>query len=174
MIASIVVLTAMGLALGLGLGYAAKVFHVDSDPLVDEIVDLMPGTQCGQCGFAGCKPAAEAIVSGDAEVTCCPPGGKALAETLASKLGVTVDLDGISDEVVFARINPDNCTGCTRCYKVCPTDAIIGANKQIHSVIADACTGCRRCEDACPEDCIELLPEDLNLDNWHWPKPVAA
>lgn len=174
MLAAIIVLTTMGLLLGSILGIAAKVFHVDSDPLVEEITQLMPGTQCGQCGYAGCTPAAEAIACGDASVTCCPPGGKALASALAEKLGIEVNLDGMEDTPKYAHIQADLCTGCTRCYKVCPTDAIVGANKQIHAVITKACTGCRACVAACPENCIELCPEDETLDNWNWPKPQAA
>jgi len=174
MLSAILVLAVMGLVLGFVLGLAAKVFHVESDPLVEEITAMMPGTQCGQCGFAGCTPAAEAVVSGDAPVTLCPPGGKPLASALADKLGVTVNLDDMDDEPKFAHIKAEQCTGCTRCYKVCPTDAIIGANKQIHAVIKKACTGCSSCVDACPEDCIDLRTPDTTLDNWNWPKPVAA
>ncbi|MCG8311769.1 MAG: RnfABCDGE type electron transport complex subunit B [Pseudomonadales bacterium] len=174
MLSAILVLTVMGLVLGSLLGLAAKVFHVDSDPLVEEITEMMPGTQCGQCGFAGCTPAAEAIVSGDAEVTCCPPGGKQLATTLAEKLGIEVNLDDMDDTPRYAHITADLCTGCTRCYKVCPTDAIVGANKQIHAVITQACTGCKSCKEACPEDCIQMLPENETIDSWNWPKPEAA
>lgn len=174
MISAIVVLTMMGLILGAALGFAAKLFHVEGDPLAEEISQLMPGTQCGQCGFAGCTPAAEAIASGAADVTCCPPGGKQLAETLAEKLNISIDLDAMSDIPLYAQINAAQCTGCTRCYKVCPTDAIMGANKQIHFVMSDACTGCRSCQNACPEDCIEMTPEQETLDNWYWPKPMSA
>ncbi|GAB2190297.1 RnfABCDGE type electron transport complex subunit B [Sessilibacter sp. MAH2] len=171
MIAAIGVLTVMGLSLGLGLGYAGRVFRVEGDPLVEEIVAMMPGTQCGQCGFAGCTPAAEAIASGNAPVTCCPPGGKTLAETIAQKLGIDVNLDDLSDEIFFAQINRELCTGCMRCSKVCPTDAIVGANKQIHVVFSEACTGCKACQKACPEDCIEMKPELVTIDNWQWPQP---
>lgn len=174
MIAAIFVMTLLGLLLGASLGYAAKLFHVEGNPMVEEITQLMPGTHCGQCGFAGCGAAAEAIVSGDAEVTCCPPGGKQLAETLANKLGVAVDLDDLDAEPAYASINASLCTGCTRCYKVCPTDAIVGANKQIHVVLQAACTGCKGCQKICPENCIEMKPEAETLDNWHWPKPIAA
>lgn len=174
MISAIIVLTIMGLILGGSLGFAAKLFHVEGDPLAEEITQLMPGTQCGQCGYAGCTPAAQAIAAGEAEITCCPPGGKQLAEILAEKLNLSIDLDSMSDVPVYAHINAAQCTGCTRCYKVCPTDAIMGANKQIHVVMSDACTGCSSCRKACPEECIEMLPEQQTLDSWHWPKPVSA
>lgn len=174
MVAAMLVLTFIGLLLGTALGYAAKVFHIESDPLIEEVAQMMPGTHCGQCGFAGCHPAAEAIVKGDAAITCCPPGGKQLAEALAAKLGIDINLDEMADEPLFASINAADCTGCTRCYKVCPTDAIVGANKQIHRVITAACTGCKSCFNACPESCIEMIPEGATLDNWYWPKPQAA
>ncbi|WP_317933260.1 RnfABCDGE type electron transport complex subunit B [Halioxenophilus sp. WMMB6] len=174
MIAAIVVLTAMGLLLGWGLGYASRIFHVDSDPLVEEVTAMMPGTQCGQCGYAGCTPAAEAVVHGEAPVTLCPPGGKPLAVALADKLGVEVNLDGMSDVPLYAKIDRELCTGCMRCSKVCPTDAIVGANKQIHAVIRSACTGCEACDNACPEDCIDMQPDPMTLDTWNWPKPNVA
>lgn len=174
MIAAIVVLTVMGLLFGWALGLASRIFHVDSDPLVEEITDMMPGTQCGQCGYAGCTPAAEAIAAGETEVTCCPPGGKVLAQALADKLGIEVDLDNLSDVPLYAHIDRQLCTGCMRCSKACPTDAIVGANKQIHAVITSACTGCESCKKACPEDCINMLAEVQTLDNWSWPKPQVA
>jgi len=174
MFIAVAVLTIMGLALGWGLGFAGRIFHIDNDPLVEEIVAMMPGTHCGQCGFAGCSPAAEAIAHGEAEVTCCPPGGKPLAEALAEKLGIEIDLAGISDVPLYATIDRALCTGCMRCSKVCPTDAIVGANKQIHSVISAACTGCQSCQKACPENCIDMQPEAQTLDNWNWPKPKVA
>ncbi len=174
MVAAILVLTVMGLILGTALGYAAKLFHVEGDPLVEEVAQMMPGTHCGQCGYAGCNPAAEAIVSGEAAVNCCPPGGKSLAEALAEKLGIEINLDDMADQPHYANINAELCTGCMRCSKVCPTDAIVGANKQIHVVIAAACTGCKSCHKACPENCIDMAPERETLDNWAWPKPEAA
>lgn len=175
MFTATVVLTVMGFSLGGGLAYAAKVFAVGEDnPVVDEIESLLPGSQCGQCGFPGCKPAAQAMADGSADVTSCPPGGRALAEKLADILGIDINSLGETAAPLLASIDETLCTGCTRCYKACPTDAIVGANKQIHAVIADACTGCGKCEDACPEDCIHLVPEAVNLDNWHWPKPLVA
>ena len=139
MIAAIASLTSLGLGLGVLLGMAAKKLKVDTNPLVDEISEMLPGTQCGQCGFPGCGQAAEALASGDAPVTVCPPGGRSLAEELAKKLGITIDLSNMKDEEpIFAKVREATCIGCTRCYKVCPTDAIVGAPKQIHAVIRDA------------------------------------
>ncbi len=175
MFAAIGSLTMLGLTLGTILGFAAKKLKVDSNPLVDEISEMLPGTQCGQCGFTGCGQAAEAIVDGDAPVTVCPPGGKSLAEELAQKLGISVDLSNMKDdEPIFAKVREATCIGCTRCYKVCPTDAIVGAPKQIHAVIRDACTGCKACIDVCPTECLVAIPVQQTIQTWHWPKPAMA
>jgi electron transport complex protein RnfB len=98
MIAAVLSLTLLGIALGLGLGVAAKKFAVEGNPIVDELTALMPGSNCGQCGFPGCAGAAAAIVDGTAAPTCCPPGGKALATAIAEKLGLSLDLSGMVDE----------------------------------------------------------------------------
>ncbi len=175
MFTSTIVLSLLGVGLGGLLGLAAKVFSVgEENPLVEDIEGMLPGSNCGQCGFPGCKPAAEAIVDGSADLTCCPPGGKALVSSLAEHLGMDPSTIGEPAAPSLAYIKESLCTGCTRCFKVCPTDAIVGANKQIHSVIGSACTGCGKCKDACPEDCISLEPETVDLDSWHWPKPQWA
>lgn len=172
---AIIILTLLGLALGLSLGIAAKYLKVESDPLVERVEALMPGSQCGQCGFPGCRPAAEAVVLGAAPVTLCPPGGSALVEQLAKLLGVDVDLSQTQDsEPMVARVSEDTCTGCTRCFKVCPTDAIVGAPKQIHAVVADACIGCKKCVAVCPTECLQMHPIDVTLREWRWHKPQLA
>ena len=172
MFIGLLVLTLLGLGVGCLLGYADRVLAVEENPMARVIQSLMPGTQCGQCGFAGCAPAAEAIASGEAMITCCPPGGRQLAEDLACLLEVELDASAVQQKLV-ATIVEAECTGCTRCYKVCPTDAIIGANKQMHSVFAEACTGCGNCLEACPEDCIVLAPENEGIEAWQWPRLVA-
>lgn len=175
MLMATLVLTLLGLTLGGLLGLAAKYFAVqDDNPIVGEIEQMLPGSQCGQCGFPGCTPAAEAMANGSAAVTCCPPGGRALAENLARLLDIDLSTLGESPAPQVASINEELCTGCTRCYKACPTDAIVGASKQLHVVVADACTGCNQCVDACPEDCISLSGQPLTLTSWHWSKPEAA
>jgi electron transport complex protein RnfB len=174
MLMATLALAVMGLLLGGGLGLAARKFAVsDDNPLVKEIEQLMPGSQCGQCGFPGCGPAASALVEGQASVTCCPPGGVALAEKLAELLGVTLDAGQMSAPLL-ARIDAAQCTGCTRCYRACPTDAIVGASGQIHIVLQEACTGCARCQEACPEDCVALVAQAPTLDTWRWSKPQAV
>ncbi|MCQ4346791.1 RnfABCDGE type electron transport complex subunit B [Pseudomonas stutzeri] len=174
MLTAILALALMGLLLGAGLGLAAKRFAVsDDNPLLKEIEGLLPGSQCGQCGFPGCGAAAAALVERQAQVTCCPPGGVALAEKLAALLGVTLDAGQMSAPQL-AHIDAAQCTGCTRCYRACPTDAIVGASGQLHVVLADACTGCARCQEACPEDCVALVEQAPGLDSWRWSKPQAA
>ena len=172
MIAAIFSITILGLLVGMSLGFAAKKFKVEKDELVSEIESLLPASNCGQCGFPGCGTAAEAIAKGDAPVSVCPPGGRSLAEALATKLGVDVDLSDIEDKKPsLAFVREATCVGCTRCFKACPTDAIVGAPKMIHTVIPEACTGCGACVNICPTECLTLLEIPQTLSNWRWPKP---
>lgn len=174
MLAAILSLTVLGLVLGFGLGFAAKKFAVETDARVAEIEALMPGTNCGQCGYPGCPGAAAAIAAGEATVTVCPPGGKALATALAAKLGIDADLSGVSDAgPKIATIAEEICIGCCRCIKECPTDAIVGAAKQIHAVMREACTGCGNCVDRCPTEAVKMEPVPVSLQHWVWPKPQA-
>lgn len=175
MFAAIASLTVLGAVLGLGLGVAARKFAVEGDPLADEIEALMPGSNCGQCGMAGCAAAAKAIAEGSATPTVCPPGGKGLATAIAARLGVSIDLDGVSDEgPKIAVIKEEICIGCCRCLKICPTDAMIGAPKQIHAVIREACTGCGKCVERCPTEAAIMQPIPVTLQHWVWPKPAEA
>lgn len=175
MFAAVASLTTLGLTLGTILGFAAKKWKVESDPKVDTIVDMLPGTQCGQCGFPGCGQAAEALASGEAAVTVCPPGGNSLVMELADFLGIDPSSIQLADEEpIFAKVREATCIGCTRCFKVCPTDAIVGAPKQIHAVIREACTGCKACIDVCPTECLVAVTIEDTLQTWHWPKPLAA
>ncbi|WP_295400837.1 electron transport complex subunit RsxB [uncultured Thiocystis sp.] len=174
MLAAIASLTTLSLILGWLLGVAGRYLKVEGNPLTEKVAALMPGSQCGQCGYPGCAPAAEAIASGTAPVTLCPPGGRALAEELASLLGVAVDLAGVAEKPpTIAHIHENLCVGCTKCFKRCPTDAIMGANNMIHSVFADACIGCELCFEVCPTECIEMRPMTATLQTWFWPKPLA-
>ena len=175
MLASIFFIAALGLTMGTLLGLAARIFAVEGNPLEAEIEALLPGSQCGQCGFPGCAPAAAAVARGEAPPTLCPPGGRALVESLAEKLGVSVDLSNVEEqEPRVAFIHENLCVGCTKCFKRCPTDAIIGGPKQIHAVFADACTGCEKCFAVCPTECIEMRPLKPTLQTWYWPLPADA
>ena len=174
MIAAILSVTLLGIALGFALGFAARKFAVETDARVAEIEALMPGTNCGQCVYPCCPGAAAAISAGEATVAVCPPGGKALATALAAKLGVAADLSGVSDEgPKIAVIAEEICIGCCRCIKECPTDAIVGAAKQIHAVMREACTGCGNCVDRCPTEAVKMEPVPVTLQHWVWPKPQA-
>jgi len=143
MVIPILSLTVLGAVLGLILGMAARFFKVEGNPLVEELEAILPGSQCGQCGYPGCTGAAQALADGSAPVTLCPPGGRAVVIALAARLGVEADLSGVKDAVPsIADVREELCIGCTRCYKVCPTDAILGAAKHIHAVFKEACTAC--------------------------------
>lgn len=173
MIAAIISLTLLGLGLGGLLGLAARYLRVESSPLHQELLGLLPGVNCGQCGYPGCNGAAEALAGGKAPVTLCPPGGPPLAQALAAKLGVAAG--GASEgPPLLASVDEATCIGCAHCGKRCPTDAIIGAPKQIHGVIQDACIGCGLCVEACPTECLRLRPVAATLKTWHWPKPALG
>lgn len=175
MLTSIASLALMGLCLGTLLGAAARYLAVAEDPIEGRLKDLLPGSQCGQCGYVGCAQAAAALARGEAPATLCPPGGRAVAEALAAILGVKVDLSAVADEGPrTALVAEEICIGCCRCIKACPTDAIVGAAKQIHNVIREACTGCGACVDRCPTEAMALVPVPVSLQHWVWPKPVLA
>jgi len=174
MISAVASLAALGLVLGLILGYAARRLAVEGNPLVAELEAMMPGSQCGQCGYPGCAGAAQALAEGSAPVTLCPPGGRDLVVALAAKLGVEADLSGVKESVPsIAEVKEEICIGCTRCYKVCPTDAIMGAAKQIHAVFREACTACGKCVDVCPTEALTMRPVPVTLQSWYWHKPHA-
>lgn len=174
MIAALTSLTLLGVILGLILGVAARVFRVESNHLVEELLEILPGSQCGQCGFPGCAGAAQALAEGRAQVTLCPPGGRAVVMALAAKLGTDVNLSGVQESVpMVAEVKEEICIGCTRCFKVCPTDAIMGAAQQIHSVFREACTACGKCEEVCPTESIKLQAVPVTLHGWHWHKPLT-
>lgn len=170
---AVIVLASLGCVLGLVLGWSEKVFKVEGDPRIEEIENMLPGGQCGQCGEVGCRPAAEAMVNGTLSPDMCPPGGRSLANSIANLLGVELAA-GEDDIPLFATINEDLCSGCGRCFKACPFDAIVGATKQMHTVMSSVCTGCRLCEKSCQQDCLTLQPVATDLTTWLWPKPDVA
>lgn len=168
-------LTAMGVTLGTILGAAAKFLAVEENPLEEELKALLPGSQCGQCGYVGCAQAAAALAKGEAPITLCPPGGKAVIEALAKKLGVTADLSEHEEKgPEHAFIIEDLCIGCTRCIRECTTDSILGANKLMHTIIVDSCHGCGKCVEVCPTEAIVMRPIEVTVGTWHWPKPEVA
>ncbi|MEN8168928.1 MAG: electron transport complex subunit RsxB [Pseudomonadota bacterium] len=175
MLGAILALTALAVVFGMLLGYAAVRFKVESDPILDKIDAILPQTQCGQCSFPGCRPYAEAIANGEADINRCPPGGETVILALADLLGV--DPKPLDDEVgeekpkTVAVIDEQTCIGCTLCIQACPVDAILGAAKQMHTVIEKECTGCDLCLEPCPVDCIEMVPISAEPTTWKWPLP---
>jgi len=161
---------------GLILGYAAIRFKVEGNPIVDQIDAILPQTQCGQCGFPGCRPYAEAIATGEAPINQCPPGGESTIVALADLLDVEVlELNadnGAHNEIqLVAVIDEKNCIGCTLCIQACPVDAILGSAKHMHTIIEDECTGCELCLPPCPVDCIDMVPLKQTLADWKWSPP---
>ena len=153
------------------LGFASVIFKVEGDPLAEQIDDLLPQTQCGQCGYPGCKPYAEAVANGEA-INKCAPGGEDTIKKIADLMGVEpqpLDENHASDNTPkVAFIIEEDCIGCTKCIQACPVDAIIGASKQMHTIIADECTGCDLCVEPCPVDCIKMIPIETTTNNWQW------
>ncbi len=176
MLAAAATMSALGVTLGLVLGVAARRLQVDAPPIVEEITAALPGTNCGQCGFPGCAGAAEAIAEGGAPLTLCPPGGRDVVLQLAEITGIAPPAPGDMADTTprIAFIFEDHCTGCTKCFKRCPTDAILGAAKQIHTVIPDACIGCNECVEVCPTQAILLRKKPRTLRSWYWEKPQTA
>ena len=132
------------------------------NPLVRRLDALLPQTQCTKCGYAGCRPYAEAMAAGEADINQCPPGGDETVARLAGALGREPrplnPANGVYRPPQAAVIDEATCIGCTKCIQACPVDAIGGASKLMHTVIASWCTGCELCIPPCPVDCIALLP----------------
>ncbi len=143
-------------------GWAAKHWVNRDDDVVKKIDALLPQTQCAQCGYPGCRPYAQAIARGEADINQCPPGGQAGVDALAELLGKPSlplnDEHGTPKPPMIAIIDEARCIGCTLCIQACPVDAIFGAQKQMHTIIASECTGCELCLAPCPVDCIDMIP----------------
>ena len=150
----------------------------ERDPMhriIARIDEILPQTQCQQCGYPGCLPYADAIVSGHASIDQCPPGGQVVRRSLAELLGRAetslrraVDFPTTGQVVV---IDEPACIGCTKCIGACPVDAIVGAAKQMHAVVSAECTGCELCIAPCPVDCIDIVSAADGIDQWRWRVP---
>lgn len=165
------VIAGFGLIFGLILGFAALRFKVEGDPIVEKIDHILPQSQCGQCGYPGCRPYAEAIVNNGETINKCAPGGEQTMLKIAELLNVepqALDKDKLTPERKVAFIDEANCIGCTKCIQACPVDAIIGATRAMHTVVEDLCTGCDLCVAPCPTDCITMLPIKTTIKNWKW------
>ncbi len=145
----------------------------DNRPLADRLEDLLPQTQCTKCGYPACRPYAEAMADGSASYNQCPPGGAEGVARLASVLGKPVipinPVNGFERARPVALIDEQLCIGCTLCIQACPVDAIVGAAKQMHTVVRALCTGCDLCVAPCPVDCItmvEVTPGKTGWDAW--------
>jgi H+/Na+-translocating ferredoxin:NAD+ oxidoreductase subunit B len=127
-----------------------------------DIDALLPQTQCTRCGYSGCRPYAEAIAAGLAEINQCPPGGAATIGALSALLERAPlplnPVNGVEGPELLAQIDEEACIGCARCLPPCPVDAIVGAPKQMHTVVLALCTGCELCVAPCPVDCIAMVP----------------
>lgn len=143
--------------------------------VADDIDSLLPQTQCTRCGYHGCRPYAEAIASGSAEINQCPPGGSTTIGAIAALLHREVrplnPTNGIEGPTLVAQIDEGACIGCTKCLPPCPVDAIVGARKQMHTVLAEVCTGCELCIAPCPVDCITMVPRECLAEAQPAPEP---
>lgn len=149
------------------LGGMALFFNKETTITIVQIDQLLPQTQCGECGYPGCKPYAEAIANGEA-INKCLPGGDDTITNLALLLNKKIiPLDGHAISKRVAVIREAECIGCTKCIQACPVDAILGTAKQMHTVINDECTGCDLCVDPCPVDCIDMIATDYAFNKQH-------
>lgn len=143
--------------------------------MIEQINALLPQTQCEQCGYKGCKPYAEAMAKGEAATNLCVPGGKPTMQALSALLDqplpekLALEKSTLAQKVV---INEAECIGCTKCLQVCPTDAIIGGPKHMHTIIADYCTGCELCIPLCPTDCMDVVASEQPA--WVVDNPIQA
>ncbi len=176
MISALLVMALGAVILGAALGYASIKFKIEGNPLVDNIDAILPQTQCGQCGYPGCKPYAQAIAKGEAEINCCPPGGdegvRKLADLLGREFKPLSAEHGVEKPKSVAFIDEKSCIGCTLCIQACPVDAIVGAAKQMHTIVAAQCTGCELCLPPCPVDCIAMAPVAATVETWKWQYPL--
>ncbi len=142
----------------------------------DDIDALLPQTQCTRCGYSGCHPYAEAIVAGAADINQCPPGGAVTISALAALLEREPlplnPRNGTEGPLLVAQIDEEACIGCAKCLPPCPVDAILGAHKQMHTVLLSVCTGCELCVAPCPVDCIRMVPRAEVADGAPAPRPA--
>ena len=149
--------------------------------LADQVEDLLPQTQCTKCGYAGCRPYAQAVADGSAGINQCPPGGMEGVARLSKLTGRPViainPANGVERPRPVAFIDEALCIGCTLCIQACPVDAILGAAKQMHTILPSLCTGCDLCVAPCPVDCISMMPvtgERTGWDAWRQEQADAA
>jgi electron transport complex protein RnfB len=158
---AVATITGIALAAGLLLGFVSRRLPADGDDLVERVNELLPQTQCAQCGYPGCRPYAAAIVDDGAALDLCPPGGEETMRRLASLLDreppPVSSMTSPEPANVVAVIDESLCIGCAWCRDACPVDAITGAHHFMHTVIESECTGCELCVVRCPVDCIGMV-----------------
>ncbi len=168
---AITVLSTLGFSFGIVLGCTAQYFQVEDNSISELIDNILPQSQCGQCGYNGCRPYAEAIANGEM-INRCVPGGEQVMLKLADFLNLDPQPLGkdipVESTRKIAYIDEANCIGCTKCIKACPVDAIVGSARFMHTVIEDICTGCTLCVAPCPTDCIVMRVVSTTPDNWKW------
>jgi len=155
---AVITIAVIALLAGFGLSIASRRLPSDDGDLVEQVNDLLPQTQCAQCGYPGCRPFATAVVEGTAAINLCPPGGEETVRQLANLLGRKVIPLAESVEPCVAIIDEALCIGCAHCRSACPVDAIVGAHQLMHTIIESECTGCELCVAPCPVDCISMKP----------------
>ncbi|QCI20727.1 RnfABCDGE type electron transport complex subunit B [Buchnera aphidicola (Brachycaudus cardui)] len=163
---TIFIFSVLSFFLGMILSIAAYKFQLKKDPAIEIINELLPQSQCAQCGYSGCYPYAEAIVSNSEKIDKCIPGGADLISQIAKVLNIEIPLDIllIKNKEIFnttVLIDEKNCVGCAKCATFCPVDAIIGAPNFMHTVLQEFCTGCNICLSHCPTNCIQIKKRDL-------------
>ncbi len=172
---ALAILAGMAALLAIALGLSVWRLPSGREPVSDHIDRLLPQTQCRQCGYSGCRPYADAIARGETGINRCPPGGARTIRALATLLNrdvipLAADV-GEQRPLAVAVIDEETCIGCTICIQECPVDAIAGARKLMHTVIAHECTGCELCIEPCPVDCIDMVP----VPDAHTPElPLSA
>ena len=155
---AIITIAAIALLAGVGLSFASRRLPSSEGDLVEHVNELLPQTQCAQCGYPGCRPYAAAVVDGSAAINLCPPGGDETVRRLATLLGREALPLAASTVPSVAVIDETLCIGCTHCRNACPVDAIVGAHQLMHTVIESECTGCELGVAPCPADCISMRP----------------
>ena len=155
---AVITIALLALLAGLALSYASQSLPGHSGKLVEQVNELLPQTQCAQCGYPGCRPYAQAIVDDGIAINLCPPGGDGTIRRLAVLLGA--DVLPLAEKPALERavavIDESLCIGCMHCRNACPVDAIVGAHQLMHTVIEKECTGCELCVAPCPVDCISM------------------